>query len=356
MDILVIGASGAQGGAVARRLADFGHAVRGLTRSGAGLPPGVTPVAGDLADAAAVRAAFDGVTHASVVLPMVFEPSTVDAYVRNIAEAAVAAGVRRLVYNTANRIPPVPTSVAAFETRRAAASLLGASGVPTVVLRPPVYLDNLCAPWVAGPLVHEGVLRYPLPADLPVSWLSHADLANATVAALTLPFPNGSPAGRTAASSSDSTAPTPTQDPQVSPAFTPRAPSLSGPTITSRTDEGPTLGSNGSASPSHPGEGLTLDLGGADVVTGDELAAAFSVALGRPVRYVAQDLDEFEAGLTHALGAPTAAGVVSTYRWIAEHGHDLYDLDPAALEKTLEIRLTPLSTWIAAQPWTELAR
>ena len=143
--------------------------------------------------------------------------------------------------------------------------------------------------WVAGPLVHEGLLRYPLPAHMPVSWLSHTDLATATVAALAL-----SPTG-------------------------------------------------------------AVDLGGADVVKGTELAAAFSAVLGRPVRYVAQDLDEFEAGLTHALGATTAAGVVSTYRWVASYGHDLYDLDPAALQKTLAISLTPLSTWIATQPWTELA-
>ncbi|MEV4062896.1 SDR family oxidoreductase [Nonomuraea dietziae] len=322
MNVLVIGATGAQGGAVARRLVASGHTVRGLTRSGAGLPPGVTPVTGDLADASAVRAAFDGVTHASVVLPMVFEPSAVETYIRNIAEAAVAAGVRRLVYNTANRMPSVPTSVAAFETRRFATSILVESGVETVVVRPPVYLDNLCAPWVAGPLVHEGVLRYPLPADLPVSWLSHADLATATIAALTR-------------STADLAAAPPTTAAVAAP-LSPAAPD----------------GRVGALTP----EGLALDLGGAEVVTGSELAAAFSVTLGRPIRYVAQDLDEFEAGLTHALGATTAGEVVSTYRWIAEHGHDLYGLDPAALEKTLAISLTPLSAWIAAQPWTELAR
>ncbi|MEV4164751.1 SDR family oxidoreductase [Nonomuraea dietziae] len=332
MNILVIGATGAQGGAVARRLVDSGHTVRGLTRSGAGLPPGVTPVTGDLSDASAVRAAFDGVTHASVVLPMIFEPSVVETHIRNIAAAAVAAGVRRLVYNTANRMPSVPTSVAAFETRRFATSVLVESGVETVVVRPPVYLDNLCAPWVAGPLVHEGVLRYPLPADLPVSWLSHADLATATIAALTRPTATIAALTR------------PTADLAVDPPITA---AVAAPLSPAAPD-----GLVGAPTP----EGLALDLGGAEVVTGSELAAAFSVALGRPIRYVAQDLDEFEAGLTHALGATTAGEVVSTYRWIAEHGHDLYGLDPAALEKTLAISLTPLSAWIAAQPWTELAR
>ncbi|MGW4468666.1 SDR family oxidoreductase [Nonomuraea sp. NPDC004354] len=293
MNILVIGASGAQGGAVARRLVGSGHSVIGLTRTGAGLPDGVKPVIGDLADASVVRAAFDGVTHASVMLPMVYSAPVVDSYVRNIATAAAEAGVRRLVLNTGTRIPSEPTTVAAFETRRTAAATLAASGVPTVVLRPPVYLDNLCAPWVAGPLVHEGELRYPLPVHARVAWLSHDDLATATVAAL------------------------------IQPLTTPSA--------------------------------LSLDVGGPDVVTGPMLATAFATVLGRPVRFVAQDVDEFEKALTHALGAPTAEGVAGTYRWVAENDGDVYGLNPAELEAALGIRLTRLHDWIAARPWHDLA-
>ncbi|MEV4303385.1 NmrA family NAD(P)-binding protein [Nonomuraea sp. NPDC049624] len=278
MTFLVIGAAGAQGGAVARRLVAEGHTVRGLTRSGR-VPHGVQPVAGDLGDAEAVKAAFAGVTHASVTLPMVYEPDTVAAHVRHVRDAALAAGVRRLVFNTANRLPEAATRVAAFETRRRAVRTLRSAGLPVVVLCPPVYLDNLAAPWVTGPLAAEGVLRYPLPADLPVPWLSHDDLGAATHAALV------------------------------------------------RDDL----------------EGAVLRLGGPDVVTGDELAAAFGA------RYAAQDPAEFESGLTRALGAPTAAAVAATYRWAAADC-DLFAADPAAAD-LLGLRLTPLRTWIAAQPW-----
>ncbi|MFF3667130.1 hypothetical protein [Microtetraspora malaysiensis] len=153
------------------------------------------------------------------------------------------------------------------------------AGLPVVVLCPPVYLDNLAASWVAGPLAAEGVLRYPLPADLPVPWLSHDDLGAATHAALV------------------------------------------------RDDL----------------EGAMLKLGGPDVVTGDELAAAFGA------RYSAQDLAEFKSGLAMALGAPTAAVVAATYRWAAAD-RDLFAADPAVAD-LLGLRLTPLRTWIAAQPW-----
>ncbi|MCF2528876.1 NmrA family NAD(P)-binding protein [Yinghuangia soli] len=301
---LVFGASGAQGGAVVRHLLSQGAEIRGFgrkARRGAdfGLGAGAasyTHVSGDLEDAVAVKAAFAGVTHASVVLPMVYVPSQVARYVRNIIDGAAAAGVERLVFNTANRVPGTSTGIGAFETRRSAAEALLASPVPTVVLRPPLYLENLCAPWVAAQIVGgggsrpSGVLRYPLPADVPVAWLGHGDLAAATVAALTR---------------------------------------------------------DGLA-------GRTIDLGGPDTVTGRELAAALGAELGHEVAYEAQDPSEFEAALAPVLGDAAAAEVAATYRWAARDA-GLFAADAGALRESLGVRLTPLRSWIAAQPWHALA-
>ncbi|MFD2352527.1 SDR family oxidoreductase [Nonomuraea ferruginea] len=171
MRFLVFGAAGAQGGAVARRLAESGYEVRGLTRTGK-VPEGVTPFRGDLGDAGRVKAAFTGVTHASMVLPLVFEAETVAAFTRNVIEGARAAGVRRLVFNTGNRLPDGETGVAAFDTRRAAVRALRESGLPVVVLRPALYLENLLAPGVLGSPLPEshpgvGVLGAPLPENHP---------------------------------------------------------------------------------------------------------------------------------------------------------------------------------------------
>ncbi|PSK98999.1 uncharacterized protein YbjT (DUF2867 family) [Murinocardiopsis flavida] len=238
---LVTGAGGAQGGAVARRLLAAGHQVRGLVRTAAGrqrVPVGARPHTADLGDSAAVEAAFDTVTHAALHLPLVHDPAAAAHHVANMAAAARAAGLEQIVYSTGNRIPAAPTGIAAFETLRAAAATLLAPDLPTVVLRPPVFLDNLRAPWVTGPLLHEGVLRYPLPAAAPVAWLSHDDLAAATAAAL----------------------------------------------------DRPDLA------------GCSLDLGGPEALTGPQLARAFSDVLDRPVRYEEQDPDAFEAGLSAVLG------------------------------------------------------
>jgi len=39
------------------------------------------------------------------------------------------------------------------------------SGIPTAVVAPRLYLENLLLPVIIGPAREEGVLRYPLPAS-----------------------------------------------------------------------------------------------------------------------------------------------------------------------------------------------
>ncbi|MGW2558059.1 SDR family oxidoreductase [Streptomyces sp. NPDC001514] len=295
MRVAVVGATGFQGGAVARLLAERGHRVRTLTRRpGADRPEiaGVAFAQGDLANPHHVRQLFDGATHASVVMPLEYDPEKVRTYARNLAEGAAAAGIARLVYNANTRVPDETTNVAAFETRRLAESVLREglrdSSVELVVLRPPVYLDNLFSPWNGPALVKEGVLAYPLPADTPVAWLSHRDLAEAVYAALTV----AGAAGR------------------------------------------------------------TYDIGGARTVTGAELAAAFGKGLGREVRYVPLPADVFEQGLAQVIGADAAAGVAGIYHYMASGASpQLMADDGGTSAQTLSLKPAPVDEWVSRQPW-----
>ncbi|MFD0207146.1 MULTISPECIES: SDR family oxidoreductase [Saccharothrix] len=292
---LVFGATGFQGGAIARRLLAEGRPVRGFSRTAGGSPASPPPVEGlehvfgDLGDRDAVKRAFEGVTHAAVVLPQVYDHDTVLAHATNVAEAAREAGVTRLVFNGNTRIPATRTTFSGFETRRAAEAVLAESGVPTVFVRPPIYLDNLFSPFSGPALVRDGVLAFPLPPHVRVAWLPHVDLANATAAALT-----------TAADVA----------------------------------------------------GRVFDLGGKEVVTGPELSEAFGAAFGRPVQYVPLEPAQFEGGLAQVFGPETAAGIAGTYKWAAtEEGADSLVGDPQGLERALGVSLTPLAEWISAQPW-----
>ncbi|SOR76695.1 MULTISPECIES: hypothetical protein [Streptomyces] len=55
---------------------------------------------------------------------------------------------------------------------------------PTRVIAPELYLENLLIPRVIGSVRERGVLPYPIRADVPVSWASHLDSADAVVALL----------------------------------------------------------------------------------------------------------------------------------------------------------------------------
>jgi len=104
--ILVAGATGRQGGAVVHRLLRRGHRVRALTRDPAKpdaqdlTRAGAEVTPGDMNDRASLDAALVGVR--AVFSVQNFWDAGFDAEIRqgrNLADAAVAAGVEHLVYS-----------------------------------------------------------------------------------------------------------------------------------------------------------------------------------------------------------------------------------------------------------------
>jgi dihydroflavonol-4-reductase len=113
--VLITGATGQVGNAIARRLADDGVEVRALVRSperARVLPDGVQPVFGDVTDAPSLRAAAEGaatVYHAAGIPEQwrkdagEFARVNVDG-TRNVVEAALAAEVERFVYTSTDDV------------------------------------------------------------------------------------------------------------------------------------------------------------------------------------------------------------------------------------------------------------
>lgn len=151
--VLVSGATGKQGGAVARELLARGFRVRVLTRKPdsdaatalAGL--GAEVVQGDLDDEASVRAALDGVWGAFAV------QNTWEAGVdkeeqqgKRFAQLAREAGVTHFVYSSvggAHRNTGIPH----FDNKYRVEKTVRALGFPSyAILRPVFFMENLLSP------------------------------------------------------------------------------------------------------------------------------------------------------------------------------------------------------------------
>ena len=177
--ILVSGATGQQGGAVARRLLERGFAVRALTRDPekpaakelAGL--GAEVVEGDLDDRDSVERGLEGAR--GVFSVQQFAETGVEGEVRQgkaLADAAKAAGVEHFVYSSvgsAHRETGIPHFDSKWEVEEHAREI----GLPYTVLRPAFFMQN----WegMREPIL-GGTLPQPLDPDKPFQQMAVGDI------------------------------------------------------------------------------------------------------------------------------------------------------------------------------------
>lgn len=171
--VLVIGATGKTGRRVTARLREQGVEVRAASRSG--------EVRFDWADPDTWQPALEGVSGVYVV-PLDEPPSRTPALV----EAAVAAGVRRLVLLSARGVD-VPgyfgTDTTASDLHRAGERAVRGSGVDWTILRPSWFAQNFSEGGFRDAIV-AGELALPA-GDGRSAFVDTEDIAAVAVAALT---------------------------------------------------------------------------------------------------------------------------------------------------------------------------
>ncbi len=294
--VLVTGATGMQGRPIVDALLRQGFTVRALTRQDApGLPDGVEIALGDLDDAASLRSAFEGVDRVVLLLPLVFDADQIRRYVGNVIEAARAAAVDLIVFDTSVPVPDAPVGVAAVDVKVEAAAMLAASGLPVVTVRPTLYAGNLAAPWTAPGIVADRTIAYPIAANVACSWITWEDAAACVAAAAA--------------------------DPALA--------------------------------------GQAFDVGGPEALDGAALAAAFTKARGGEHAYAAVPLDAFEQGLNGALGAPVGTEIAALYRWLSGEGADHLDVKREGRKNgATDLGVTPIAIadWVAHVPWEDIAK
>ncbi|MCG5217062.1 NmrA/HSCARG family protein [Streptosporangium sp. KLBMP 9127] len=154
MIILVTGATGQQGGATARHLLADGWHVRALVRdprsaaAQALVQAGAELVVGDMGDRMSLDAAMAGAHGVFTVQPANTAPDFDDNEVAHgvaVAEAALAAGVRHLVYTSVGGADRA-TGIAHWETKWTIERHIRAIGLPATILRPVMFMENHLMP------------------------------------------------------------------------------------------------------------------------------------------------------------------------------------------------------------------
>lgn len=186
--ILVTGATGQQGGAVARALLSRGHRVKALTRkpdSDAArqlAAAGAEVVAGDLADAASiVQAAKDVDT--MFLMGNSYEAGLEEETRQGIlaADAAKAAGIGHLIYSSVADADK-QTGIPHFESKYLVEQHVRQLGIPHTISAPVAFMENAVAPWSTGALI-QGTLAFAMPPKRVLQLVALADIG-AMVAAL----------------------------------------------------------------------------------------------------------------------------------------------------------------------------
>lgn len=188
----MLGATGAQGGAVVRALLESGSTVRGVTRrtdsaSARRLSAaGVEVVAADLSNETSVAQAFTGVDGAyALTTPFEDGPEAEIAQGRTILDAALAAQVPHLVFSSVADADQ-HTGIPHFDSKAMVEAALAQSGLSYTIVGPSYFYDNMLGGLDA---IKAGVFELPLPADAPLQQLSRRDLGRFVATVLNDPDP-----------------------------------------------------------------------------------------------------------------------------------------------------------------------
>lgn len=177
--IIVTGATGQLGSQIVQRLLDrvpadqVGVSVRDPARGADLATRGVRVRRGDFTEPASLAEAFEGATQVLVVSAATTGTSAVDQHAA-VFQAALAAGAKRLVY-TSHQAARDDSLFAPMPDHAATERYLAGTGAPFTALRNGFYASFV--PRLLGQALQTGQLV--APADGPVSWTTHADLAEA---------------------------------------------------------------------------------------------------------------------------------------------------------------------------------
>jgi NAD(P)H dehydrogenase (quinone) len=185
--IVITGATGQLGSLIVGSLLErvpadeVGVSVRDPGRAADLAERGVRVRRGDFSEPDSLADAFEGATQVLIVSANEIGGTAVDAHTAAI-DAARAAGAQRILY-TSHQGASAESPFAPMRDHAATEEYLAATGTPFTSLRNGFYATTV--PFLVGQALTTGEIV--APADGPVSWTTHADLAEAAAIILANP-------------------------------------------------------------------------------------------------------------------------------------------------------------------------
>lgn len=182
--VLVLGATGQQGGSVAVALQGDGWHVRALVRDPGSLKAralsatGIETARGDLADTASLRAAAAGAYGVFSVQPSsgqgTYGVSDADEvrFGVAVADAAKDAGAEHLVYSSSNAAGP-STGVGHFDSKWQVEEHVRGVGIDSTIIRPSTFMEILLSPTFGLP---QGRLTFFMRPEQAMQFIAVVDI------------------------------------------------------------------------------------------------------------------------------------------------------------------------------------
>ncbi len=190
--VLVTGATGQQGGGLARLLLRRGHQVRALSRKPDSAASnelrklGIEVVAGDLGDPASIERAAKGADVAFLVATPYEQGVAAEArFGKAGLDGVHSAGVPYVVYSSVSDADR-RTGIPHFDSKAEVEEHLKTLGTEYSIIAPVFFMENLLAPWVTGGLA-QGVLATGVLSDRKLQVISLPEIAEFTTLAVESP-------------------------------------------------------------------------------------------------------------------------------------------------------------------------
>lgn len=191
--VAVVGATGLQGGAVARALLRRGWHVRALTRAPGGKKArvlaglGCEVVEAQLDDPDTLTRAFDGAHGVfNVQNHHISGYEGEVAQGRNVTDAALGTGVALVVYG-AGGLGGQRTGVGSWDTKLDVAAYMRARGLPVTILRPMAFMELMTDRKFFPSSSTWDMMPRLLGSARPVGWISVTDVARIAAQAFAAP-------------------------------------------------------------------------------------------------------------------------------------------------------------------------